>query len=79
VSNVHAGVQDAMQRSALPAISQYLRSQAKLGRTPSDMKLLEVACGTGRFHTFIKVQMGHVREAASCLMPRQRHVMHHFF
>jgi ubiquinone/menaquinone biosynthesis C-methylase UbiE len=23
-------------------------------RDPSSMRLLEVACGTGRFHTFIK-------------------------
>ncbi len=44
-----------MQRSALPPIARYVDEQATEGRVPGDMRLLEVTCGTGRFHTFVKV------------------------
>lgn len=50
------GRQDAMQRAALVPLVEFVsqRSGDALG---SGMKLLEVACGTGRFHTYIKVQL----------------------
>lgn len=48
------GRQDAMQRTTLVPISEYVASRA--GATPSsEMRLLEIACGTGRLHTYIKV------------------------
>jgi len=43
------GRQDAMQRHALIPINAFM-----LGRDPSETRLLEVGCGTGRFHTFVK-------------------------
>ncbi|GAB4819943.1 hypothetical protein N2152v2_006989 [Parachlorella kessleri] len=43
------GRQDAMQRSTLVPISDFMK-----GKDPGQMKALEVACGTGRFATFVK-------------------------
>jgi hypothetical protein len=40
-----------MQRSALLALSEWIAAD---GRDPSSLKLIEVAAGTGRFHTFVK-------------------------
>lgn len=39
------------QRSALVPISRFITAK---GADPSQLRLLEVAAGTGRFHTFIK-------------------------
>ncbi len=47
------GRQDAMQRTSLLPIAEWMREQR---RPDSSVRLLEVACGTGRFHTFIKVR-----------------------
>ena len=46
------GKQDAMQRQTLVPLHHHMR-----GKPPGGvgMKCLEVACGTGRFATFIKV------------------------
>jgi len=41
------------QRSALVPISDYITTR---GAPASSMKLLEIAGGTGRFHTFLKVR-----------------------
>ena len=49
-----------MQRSTLVPLARHLNAT----RAPTDgagLKLLEVACGTGRFATYIKVTIG--REA----------------
>ena len=46
------GRQDAMQRQALVPLSGFMREQAASGRGTS---MLEVACGTGRLATFVKV------------------------
>lgn len=46
------GKQDAMQRQTLVPLHHHMRTQAPGG---AGMKCLEVACGTGRFATFIKV------------------------
>lgn len=43
------GQQDAMQRQTLVPLSKYLQ-----GKDVSDMKVMELACGTGRFATYIK-------------------------
>eukprot|EP00287_Rhodomonas_sp_CCMP768_P010601 CAMPEP_0196726600 /NCGR_PEP_ID=MMETSP1091-20130531/7848_1 /TAXON_ID=302021 /ORGANISM="Rhodomonas sp., Strain CCMP768" /LENGTH=381 /DNA_ID=CAMNT_0042069069 /DNA_START=24 /DNA_END=1166 /DNA_ORIENTATION=+ len=50
---IFSGRQDAMQRSALVPLGQWFRAQE--GRSDgSGVSLLEVACGTGRFNTFIR-------------------------
>ncbi|KAK9815790.1 hypothetical protein WJX72_009506 [[Myrmecia] bisecta] len=46
------GRQDAMQRQTLVPISQYMREVGS--PEGQNVKLLEVACGTGRFATFLK-------------------------
>lgn len=43
------GRQDAMQRSTLLNLSEFMK-----GKDPSQLSALEVACGTGRFATFLK-------------------------
>ncbi len=48
-----AGCQDVMQRTALLPIAEWLSDQLLL---PEDVCLLEVGCGTGRFHTHVKVR-----------------------
>ncbi|GLC55740.1 hypothetical protein PLESTB_001020600 [Pleodorina starrii] len=48
------GLQDAMQRTSLLPLTEYLREAELGGRSVSELRLLEVAAGTGRFHTFIK-------------------------
>ncbi|KAL6748723.1 S-adenosyl-L-methionine-dependent methyltransferase [Haematococcus lacustris] len=60
------GRQDAMQRSALPPISAYVAASPT---PPSQMRLLEVAAGTGRFHTFIKDNWPEMRSVCSDLSP----------
>ena len=46
------GRQDAMQRQALVPLSGFMRERAANGR---GTRMLEVACGTGRLATFVKV------------------------
>lgn len=58
------GRQDAMQRSALVPLAQFMDA-----KNPQGMKLLEVACGTGRFHTFIKDNYPEMSTIASDLSP----------
>jgi hypothetical protein len=41
-----------MQRTALLPLAEFIRSR---GLDPARMTVAEVGCGTGRFHTFIKV------------------------
>lgn len=43
------GRQDAMQRHALLPLAAFMR-----GRDQAKTRLLEIGCGTGRFHTFLK-------------------------
>jgi hypothetical protein len=47
-----------MQRSALLPLAQHIRDN---GLDPGAMRVMEACCGTGRFHTFLKV--GFVWEA----------------
>jgi hypothetical protein len=60
------GRQDAMQRSALLALSEHIQHH---GLDPSRMTLLEACCGTGRFHTFIKDNYPAMATIASDLSP----------
>jgi len=51
------GKQDAMQRTSLPPIVQFsknYRNNASKEEEGKPMKVLEVACGTGRFMTFLR-------------------------
>ena len=47
------GRQDAMQRQSLVSISEFVALTSGVV-AEADLKLLEVAAGTGRQHTFIK-------------------------
>lgn len=49
VETLFAGGADAMRRQALVPIAQFLRAHGSRGT-----RLLDVACGTGRFLTFVK-------------------------
>jgi hypothetical protein len=55
-----------MQRTALLPIVDFVREAEAVGRSPAELRLLEVAAGTGRFHTFIKA--GGVRATAAGLL-----------
>lgn len=46
------GRQDAMQRQSLVPLHRFMQSRQQDG---SGTSMLEVACGTGRFATFVKV------------------------
>jgi hypothetical protein len=46
------GRQDAMQRTTLLPLAEHIRGR---GLDPAMLRVAEVGCGTGRFHTFIKV------------------------
>ncbi len=58
------GCQDAMQRAALAPLGRFMA-----GRDPAATRLLEVAAGTGRFHTFIKDNYPSMRTTCSDLSP----------
>lgn len=47
------GRQDAMQRQALVPLASFMRGQPARG---FGVRLLELACGTGRFASFIKAR-----------------------
>ncbi|KXZ46714.1 hypothetical protein GPECTOR_41g678 [Gonium pectorale] len=63
------GLQDIMQRSALLPIADFMREARAHCRTPSSLRLLEVAAGTGRFHTFIKDAYPDLPSVVSDLSP----------
>ena len=48
------GRQDAMQRQTLVPLAEHMRSQQRTSAMAAP-RMLEVACGTGRFATFLKV------------------------
>lgn len=60
------GRQDAMQRGSLVPISRFIKER---GNDPSSLRLLEVAAGTGRFHTFIKDNWPQMETICSDLSP----------
>ncbi len=50
------GRQDAMQRQSLVPLHKFMQARSPGRDTKGDnTKMLEVACGTGRFATFVKV------------------------
>ncbi len=55
-----------MQRASLVPISKYISS---CGKPASSLRLLEVAAGTGRFHTFIKDNWPEMPSVCSDLSP----------
>ena len=57
------GRQDAMQRTAMVPLADFMKARLPEGQ---DTKVLEVACGTGRFGTFLKVWHDPVSGCASC-------------
>lgn len=60
------GRQDAMQRTTLLPVAEYLRAS---GKAPEDVRLIEVAAGTGRFHTFLKDAYPRMPTVCSDLSP----------
>lgn len=58
------GRQDAMQRATLVPFAKFME-----GRTEASTKVLEVACGTGRFHTFLRDSFPALQTVASDLSP----------
>lgn len=59
-----------MQRQTLVPLHHHMRGRAHAG---AGMKLLEVACGTGRFATFIKVGPAVLCHDPSCQSPAVQH------
>ena len=57
------GKQDAMQRQTLVPLSAFMAPRGPRGR---GTRLLELACGTGRFATFIKVPHDHMPVLLNC-------------
>lgn len=48
------GAADAMRRQCLVPLARFLRDEAAAGRGIARQRLLDVACGTGSFLTFVK-------------------------
>jgi hypothetical protein len=61
-------MQDAMQRQAFVSISEYVSLRQGI-KDVSEIELLEVACGTGRLHTFLKDNWPTMPTVASDLSP----------
>ena len=61
------GSQDAMQRASLAPLGRYMRARGC--PTGAGMSLLEVAAGTGRFHTFVKDNYPDMATTCSDLSP----------
>jgi len=63
------GRQDAMQRAALVPLADWVARQEGVGAGGEGLRLLEVAAGTGRFHTFIRDNYPRMRSTVSDLSP----------
>lgn len=51
------GRQDAMQRQSLVPLHSFMQARSSPGRSQGEhTTMLEVACGTGRFATFVKAR-----------------------
>ena len=61
------GSQDAMQRACLAPLGRYMRQRGSA--SGAGMTLLEVAAGTGRFHTFVKDNYPEMDTTCSDLSP----------
>lgn len=60
------GRQDAMQRTSLVPISMWI---SESGIPESQVRLLEIAAGTGRFHTYVKDNWPEMKTICSDLSP----------
>ena len=60
------GRQDAMQRQALVPLAEFMRGRAARG---AGTQLLELACGTGRFASFIKARPDRARHRSAGSAP----------
>ncbi|KAK3277040.1 hypothetical protein CYMTET_14926 [Cymbomonas tetramitiformis] len=58
------GRQDAMQRHTLVPFARFMG-----GRDPAATRVVEIACGTGRFHTFLRDNYPSLHTTASDLSP----------
>ncbi|DBB02563.1 TPA: hypothetical protein ACH3X3_011548 [Trebouxia sp. C0006] len=64
------GRQDAMQRQSLVPLHRFMQARSPGRNTKGDnTKMLEVACGTGRFATFVKDNYPHMDYTALDLSP----------
>lgn len=64
------GRQDAMQRGSLVPLHKFMQARSRGRDTKGDnTKMLEVACGTGRFATFVKDNYPHMEYTALDLSP----------
>ncbi|KXZ46689.1 hypothetical protein GPECTOR_41g653 [Gonium pectorale] len=63
------GRTDAMRRTGLLPIADFMREAEAQGRPASSLRLLELAAGTGRFHTFIKDAYPDLPSVVSDLSP----------
>src|SRR5262245_5085936 len=64
VEVLFGGAADAMRRQALVPIHHFLR-----GRNSADARLIDIACGTGRFLTFVKDNYPRLRCTALDISP----------
>jgi len=62
------GCQDAMQRQTLAPLARHLRASGAAA-DGAGLRLLEVASGTGRFHTFVKDNLPAAQTVCSDLSP----------
>jgi len=53
VESLFLGMADAMRRQVIPHFADYIRSLKREGRSEQDIKVLDVATGTGRFASFL--------------------------
>lgn len=53
VESLFLGMADAMRRQVLPHFTSYVKSLKATGRAESDITVLDVATGTGRFASFM--------------------------
>ena len=64
VETLFSGAADAMRRQALVPIAEYLKE-----RDQRELSLLDVACGTGRFLTFVKDNFPRLKSTGLDLSP----------
>ena len=53
VESLFLGMADAMRRQVIPHFADHIRSLKREGRSEQDIKVLDVATGTGRFASFL--------------------------
>merc|ERR1712216_979874 len=69
VESLFLGTADAMRRQVLPHLTEYIQSLKNAGTPEADIKVLDVATGTGRFASFIMQNFADLRLDALDLSP----------